>query len=639
MNSPMRSLGRAVPVGVAVAFLGGALLASTATAQVAPAAPAAPAARGVGAQTSAWTTFKGDRQRTGASDAKVSLPLALQWRYSSTGPARTYTTTPLVIGAPGRQRVIFASGQNVYALDAQTGAQLWKSPDLPSSVIVPLTLLPTSRGDLILALQSGGRLVALQSADGGRVWETDTGAQATEAGPILAETTGGTRIICALNTGLVVALDETGALDPNWRVQLGNFGVSTASSMSLSSDGSRLFLLGNDAKLYYIDALAGRVLYAVLQDSRSGVTPVVNGDTVLTANARRVAAWSVENGAPKWTLAPPGDVVGSPALMRDAAGAGANTRGNAGTNADAGLLFFGTRNGKFQAVNAADGTVKWQVDLGDTVKLTGSPLALRDVVMVGTSDGVLLGFRPADGTIVWQYRLQTERVANLRPRAPRFQNTAEGGPGFGAGGAPDGGGETRTQTVRTYGISSAPAAIDNTVFVWGDNAALYAFTAKPFDADPPRVVEPSIAVNATDRQLLSLLVTPENPQIVPGVGPFYFATQIDDVGSGVDPTSIKISIDDVPVDPTRVFYGVATSVLTVTLVDPAKNDPALTDGLKKVTVTARDYAGNSVSFVTNFLVDNTAAAPAVPGAGTAAPGGAPGGNGPGMNGGNPFGGP
>ena len=619
MNTLSRSFAGAVSSGLCIAVLSGAFLIPVARAQTAPVAPVAPATPQTASDTS-WTTFKGDRQRTGGSSANVPLPLALQWRFSSTGPARTYTTTPLVIGAPGRQNVIFASGPNVYSLDAATGGQLWKSPDLPSNVIVPLTLLPTGAGDLILAMQSGGRLTAVKSNDGGRAWETDTGARVTESGPIVVQTNKGTRVICALNTGKLVAFDEKGTLDADWSVQLGNFGVAAASSMSLSPDGSRLFLLGNDARLYIIDAKEGRIIYSLQQASRSGVTPVAFGDTVLTANTRRVAAWGANDGAPKWTITPAGEVVGSPALMRDAAAGG--------------TLFFGTRDGKFEAVNAVDGTVKWQQDLGKTVTVTGSPLALRNMVLVGTSDGVLIGFNPADGTIVWQYRLQTERVADLAPRRPRFQNTAEGGggpgrggpgggPGFdgGAGGGPDS--TTTTQVERTYGVSSAPAAIDDKVFVLGDNAALYAFTAKPFDADPPRVVEPSISVNATDRQLLSLLLTPENPQIVPGIGPFYFATQIDDVGSGVDPASIKVLLDDAPVDSARVYFGVPTGVLTVTLVDPAKNDPALTDGLKKITILARDYAGNQVNFSTNFLVDNTAQAPAPP-ADTTAPAGGPG---------------
>ena len=614
---------------VAVGVLGGALLCGLpARAQVAPAAPVAPARAGAEASATAWTTYKGDKQRTGGSDAKVTLPLALQWRFSSLGPARTYTTTPLVIGAPGRQRVIFASGDTVYALDSTTGAQVWKSPALASTVIVPLTLLPTDAGDLILALQNSGKLVALKSTDGGRAWQTDAGSLTSEAGPIVVQTNKGTRIIVALNNGRLIAMDEKGVIDPDWRVQLGTFGVNAASSMSLSQDGSRLFILGSDARLYFINVREARVIYSLQQASRSGVTPVAFGDTVFTANARRVAAWKIGDGSPKWTVSPTGDVVGSPALLPNEDGSG--------------TLFFGTRSGQFLGVDVTSGAINWQKDLGKTVNLTGSPLALRGLVIVGTNDGILMGFNPADGALLWQYRLQTERLPDLQPptNTTGFQPAADGngfaggGNGFGGGGD-QGGADTTQQQERTYGVSSAPAAIDGQVFVLGDNASLYAFTAQPFDADPPRIVEPSIAVNATDRQLLSLLVTPENPQIVPGVGPFYFATQIDDVGSGVDPNSVKVSLDDTPVDAARVYFGVPRGVLTVTLVDPAKGDPALTDGLKKITISVRDYAGNETNFTTNFMIDNTAPAPTPPVDTTATPDG--GGGGGGFQGGGNFG--
>ena len=198
----MKTLSRlfvgAASSGISVAVLSGALLiaAPSARAQDTPAAPAVPATPAAAAVSdSSWTTFKGDRQRTGGSTANISLPLSLQWRFSSTGPARTYITAPLVIGAPGRQNVVFASGPNIYALDAATGGQVWKSPDLPSSILVPLTLLPTDAGDMILAMQSSGRLAAIKSADGGRAWETDTGALVTESGPIVAQTNNGARII------------------------------------------------------------------------------------------------------------------------------------------------------------------------------------------------------------------------------------------------------------------------------------------------------------------------------------------------------------------------------------------------------------------------------------------------------------
>lgn len=550
--------------------------------------------------TTAWTTFKGDAQRTGATTANVAVPLTLQWRYSSVGPARTYTTAPLVIGAPGNQRVVFASGGVIYATDVNTGALVWKSPAGTSNIVVPLALLPTDSGDLILALPSSGRLAAYKTANGARAWEVDCGALATEAGPLVVQTLKGTRIICALNTGKLVAVEPSGTIDPSWKMQLGQVGTAAASSMALSRDGSRMFILGSDARLYIINVREARTLYSLSQASRSGVTPIASGDMVYTANSRRVAAWRIGDGGAAWTVTPGSEVISSPALKL---GAGGGLTGA--------TLFFGTRDGQFMAVDALNGQTKWQKKLVDNVSVTGSPLVLPGAVVVGTAAGTLIGFDPAQGDIIWQYRLQTERVFDLTPKTANAPNFGGGGNFGGDGGN---GATNRDAEKRSYGVSSAPAAIDNKVFVLGDNAALYAFTSQAFDADPPRIVEPSIAVNATDRRLLALLLSPDldKQQIVPGVGPFYFAAQIEDVGSGIDPNSIVVTINDKPVEAARVFYGRASGILTVTLVDPAKGDPALEDGLKKVGITAKDYAGNALSFSTNFSVDNTVAAPTPP---------------------------
>ena len=587
-------------------ILSGILLLSplVARAQDAPApAKAAPAMAPMATNTASWPTFKGDEQRTGSSTAAVTLPLSLQWRYSSIGPARSYITSPLIIGAPGKQLAVFAAGGVVYATDINTGAQVWKSPDSPSNIIVPLAMLSTDDGDLVLALQNSGRLAAFKTANGGRAWEVDCGALATESGPLVVQTNKGTRILCALNTGKIVAVDPSGVIDKDWSVQIGNVGVSAASSMALSSDGSRMFILGNDAKLYIINVREARILYALLQPARSGATPIVGDDMVYATSTRRIAAVRVSDGNALWTVTPPGDVVASPALMKS----GGNT-----------TLYYGTRDGQFSAIDAATGAVKWEKTLPDNVSITGSPLATQNMVLVGTDAGTLVGFNPADGNIIWQYRLQTERIADLTPATTRRGRRGGRGGGRFGGGGPGGfggggfGGGTNPDDKRRYGVSSAPAVINGKVLIMGDDAAIYTFTSQPFDADPPRVLEPSIAVDTTERELLPILLTPDKPQIVPGVGPFYFAAQMEDVGSGVNPDSITVSINDKPVEAARIFYGRATGILTVTLVDPAKADPTLTDGLKKVVITAKDYAGNVLNFSTSFMIDNTVPAPSPP---------------------------
>ena len=537
-------------------------------------APAPPTVR----DTLSWTTFKGDDQRTGSSWARVRLPLSLQWRYSSDAPSRTYNSSPLVIGAPGRQRVVFGAGTNVYALDMQTGALVWRSPNFSSNIVTPLTVLSGETGDLILAAQQSGRVAALRASDGGRAWETDALASITTAGPLVINTTRGQRIVCAVSAGRLVALNIDGSIDPDWQVPLGRYGISPTSSMALSSDGNLIFICGSDAKLYAIDAQKGALAYTLQLAANSSVTPVVAGDQVIASNARRIAGFRASGGIPIWNFDPRGEIVGSPAIGSDATGQP--------------IIYFGTRNGVFYALDKTGAQV-WKSEVG--AGITGVPLVLPSMVVVGTSNGLLLALDPSNGTVIWQYRLKTERV--LQQRRERR----------------GGGGETETAVSsnqpRLWPISSAPTAIDGQLFVLGDNAALYSFSTQNFDAAPPRLIEPSLAVPDDQNKIAALLLSPDNPQVVPGRGPIYFAAQMDDTGSGINPASIKVTLDDAAIPVAAIDFQSASGLLTITLLDPAKGGTSFPDGLKNLSIVARDYAGNELQYSASFLIDNTAPAP------------------------------
>lgn len=558
--------------GFALVALAGAVWVPTAAAQDATTAGAA------------WTTFKGNTQRSGATAAQVGLPLSLQWRFSSEGPARSYNTSPLVVGAPGNQRVIFASGRFVYALDSQTGQQIWRSPELSADIVTPLTLLSTDAGDLVVGAQQNGRITALDTAKGGLAWTpADARTSLSDAGPIIVDTPKGKLIVSVTNNGRIIAVNAQGNLDPTWRSNLGD-GVSPATALTLSSDGKKLFLLSTDARLFTLDAFTGRVLYVVPQGRRSGGAPISDGANVITANQARVASFNSEDGRAVWTFTPRGDILASPALIGEGA-----TR----------TMFFGTRNGYFQAVNAATGKLAWEKKFD--VIFTGSPLALPGAIIVGTSSGVMMGFNPQNGDLIWQNRLQTER-ARRSPRRATMQAMQEGG------GAP----EATVETLRTFPISSAPAAINGQVFVLGDNAALYAFTSGAFDADPVRVVEPSLAVPGVRARIVSLALSPQTPVVIRGDGPIYLAALLDDVGSGVDVANLRVTLDNTVIAADRVAFDAASGTLTVTVLDPTKRDAAFEDGLKNLSIVARDYAGNEMTYTTSFLVDKTAPAPQEP---------------------------
>ncbi len=543
----------------------------------------------------AWTTFKGDFSRTGSSAANVRLPLSLQWRFSSEAPARTYPTSALVLGAPGQQRVFFAAGRNVYALDTQTGQQIWRSPTFNSSVITPITALSGEGGDLILAAQQGGRLAALRATDGGRAWEGDAQSTINNAGPIVVNTPRGQRILTAVNSGRIVAFNLNGTVDPEWKASLGRTSPSTP--MALSSDGSLLFIGGSNSRLYVIDIQKGTVAYTIQLRGTSLVSPVVAGDQVITSSGRRLASYRVAGGSAAWTFDTAGLLIASPAVAKDAAGKN--------------VLYVGTRDGSFYALDEA-GKQIWKTDVG--VGITGTPLALPTMVLVGTSNGLFLALDRTNGKVLWEYRLKTERAVE-QPTTPQADigqaNIGQANIGeanIGEEGAPPVDATQTEPQTRIWSVSAAPSVVNGQLFLLGDNAALYGFTTRSFDALPPRVIEPSLAVPDDRNKISSLLLSPATPP-VPGQGPIYFAAQMEDTGSGIDPASIQANLDNVAIAPDAVDFRSGTGILTLTLLDPAKGGTTLSDGLRNLTITARDYAGNQLRYSIGFQIDNTAPPP------------------------------
>jgi hypothetical protein len=263
--------------------------------------------------------------------------------------------------------------------------------------------------------------------------------------------------------------------------------------------------------------------------------------------------------------------------------------------------------------------------------------------------------KPESGEVTWRYRLHTEREIEVEIRTPRTgvggqnrnRNNAGGGVGgtgrrsnnqvapgggFPGGGFPGGrfpggaggvGGRFRgTTETRIFGVSSAPAVVGNQVFLLADNAALYAFEATPFDAEGPRVVEPSVTVRSEQKTDFAQLMETGRPLRLPGRAPVYFAAQIEDRGSGVDPSSIKVTMNNRELAAEAFYFLPATGILTVTLAEykggTANNLP---DGIVTIGIQARDYRGNPLNYTGSFEVNNDLPQPSDPNALLTTPGG------------------
>jgi outer membrane protein assembly factor BamB len=593
-------------------------------------------------------------QRTGSSTTPLALPLNLTWRHTvdlaQYAIPDTNSTSPLIVGPRSARRVYFAAGRQVLCVDGQTGEKLWQQPRiLEGRVRAPLALLSGGdAGDRILVAAENGTLIALQATDGSPVWEANTGSPVVDA-PVVVNTAGGERILVALATGQLRAYTTAGTLDDKWSVTLGRFGATPLSSPVLSADGKRVFITASDQNLYAINLAAAKIDYTALLPGPPSKTPTLLGDRIIAAAGEDVVSVAQRNGTVTWRASGNGRVLGSPS-------------GRVAPNGK-GAVYVGSDKGILTALNLQTGAQLWKTDL--EAQVTGSPLVLPNAVLVGTKNGLFYALKPESGEVIWRYRLHTEREIEVEVRTPRTSggqnrtrgnNAGQGGgrrsnnqmapppgggfpgggfPGgaFPGGGAPGAGRFRATTETRIFGVSSAPAIVGNQIFLLADNAALYAFETTPFDAEPPRVVEPSITVRSAEKTDFAQLMEAGRPLRLPGRAPVYFAAQVEDRGSGIDPSSIKVTLNNRELAAEAFYFLPSTGILTVTLAEykggTANNLP---DGIVTIGIQARDYRGNAMNYTGNFEVNNDLPQPndpnallTTPGGRGGFPGGAPGG--------------
>jgi outer membrane protein assembly factor BamB len=583
------------------------------------------------AERTQWLIYKGDPQRTNAVNVTVGAPPNLLWRHSNELAPSSNDSSPLVIGPSGQRRVYFAIDKYVICLDGQTGQELKRSKALTSPIASPLTLLSTDAGDLILAVANSGEMHALRTSDLGELWKAFPDKNKTvsvvNSAPIRLKTSGGERIIVAIGTGKLVAFDFLGGLDPNWETVLGSFASAPTATAAISRDGTTLYVPTQDKRVWVVGTDTGRVRFSISTRSAVFSSPIVTAEHLIVVNGSTLNGLQLRNGREDWVFDVKSDL--------SAAAARENADGTT-------TVFVGARNGRFYAISAANGRVLWSTDLADSV--SSAPTIAKDMVFVGTRNGIMFGLSPTDGKILWRYRLHSERViTQTQSRRTRggFGNPGGGfGGGFDAGaggfpGAPDAGGvggagttannatlRNRREKVQdqpiwndtptqTFGVSTTPVVLNDQIFVLADNSALYAFGTRPFDADPPQLLSPQLSILNTEGKPALQRLDSEKGWLGPGRGPVEFVAEIKDVGSGVDPTSIRVTFNrqELPASAITSFSDITGKLLVKLTDDKVPAMANLEDGNQTIVITARDYRGNEMTQTITFMVDNTAPIP------------------------------
>lgn len=484
------------------------------------------------------------------ADFDGPAPLAWRWVQPTNVAVRG---TPLVAG----DTVYVAVGQRVFALDRETGNQKWKFP-----MIDPIdgNFLgnPILIGDTLIASADNRKVYGVDAATGQQKWVfRSKDAILGKPAPV------GKYFAIATRAGAVLVLDPTNGTpiwtDPSTNEPLPVRLLNGIQGQIIGTPES-IIVMDNANEMVSIDVVtkkpAWTARFSVL-DARA--EPILLGDTIYVNSGQYLAAIRTSNGRAQWQIGVGSDMPVGPAISGSTVMA---------TTEDGKALFFDL-NGR--PIN------RTPYDLG-SIPMT-RPAAAGSFFVLPTTDGAINLIDPTNGKILWSYI--------IRPLGEQFLETGSGSGGSGDAGMSAGGGRQNTKTgperIWTVQAAGAPVVVGDTLLVLARDGSLLAFDKNSgVDLTAPRVTmrwpNPGDQMNGESLDVLF---------------------KIQDEASGVDPKSLKITVDGAPLDVTFGNDEIADARFSMA----SKNQP-LTNGRKVFTVVVSDWMGNTAKQDFVLTIDN-----------------------------------
>lgn len=204
------------------------------------------------------------------------------------------------------------------ALNTSSGARLWEVPFetsstgggfgcRPTATTVAIYGTPAVEGELVYIGGYNGKIYAIHASSGALRWvyPREANLQPIVGGPVVALD----KVFIGSSDGKLYALDaDTG--DKVWEFQTGDKIWSTP-----VIDGDRLFIGSFDKKLYALDTTTGKELWAKPFETQGAIasTPVVNNNIVYIGSFdRHLYAVDATNGQQIWQFPVEGEVDNKP---------------------------------------------------------------------------------------------------------------------------------------------------------------------------------------------------------------------------------------------------------------------------------------------------------------------------------------
>jgi outer membrane protein assembly factor BamB len=535
-----------------------------------------------------WTEYGGSAEHHFFTTEKLTAPLGVVWKYATMAVADKGGNKGGPVIVNGI--VYFASKNRVYAVDATTGEQKWRVPEGEGGEagLPQISATPVAGDEFLYVPDANGTITAYKLDTGDLVWSFRTGS-AIRSSPTLTENV----LYFGSDDDYVYAIDaKTG--DLKWKSN----DRGRPSKLSDDAVGSPVYYNGviyintSDMKVWALTASDGKIVWEQRMTASSlDVSPVAFNNRVYMAGGSTIYQFRLRGGG--YRAFPlqqwvENDISTTPLITERTWYVG-----------DRNGYFQGFTNGGRPAMNAQG--EPWKVKLEGRPQ--GTPIMTADTIYVSTDKGFVYGVDIAKGRVTWTYRME----------------------------APKG-----IDPLRAYYAIRAPMAVsDGHLYILGDDGTLTCMTSDASDDEGP--------VLSTPR--------PSRGAVINGMPPVYLASYLWDEGTGINPDTIEMLLDENPIEPDpRPYNERVIGARKGWVYDPVKRlvsystpraeegkpEQPLLPGRHKVRVQAADWRGNVSALEWTFVVDNTIPKNAPPprprpGAGAGMPGA------PGSEGGYPGG--
>ena len=473
-----------------------------------------------------------------------SLPAAVSWKFTS-------SYSPSVSGAPivDNGTLYFASTNRVFAINPQNGAVKWRYPDdapLTANITGAMTL---NNGTLYFG--AGDGLYAVSAASGKLKWPRYGVRVGLATSPVLI----GDRIYFGSTDSRLYALvAATGEpADGIWSSSK-SVGITSGGDFigDLAALNDTIYYVTSDQVIHAVNVASGSQRWAQrITANMTSATPVVGPEYVYLAGGDTLYAYRATSGQPRISAKIGGDSVAPPVVDAD---------GTAYViNQDRYMLAIDQR-----------GRYLWKKAPRLDNETDVAPVIASDMLIVGTSQGGLYAFDKATGELKWRFVIR-----------PSATNNAS--------------------IPYTTSVAAPPLISNGSLFVFTDDGTITAMRADASDKIPPTVTP----------------LTPEVGDVLSGRPPFYISASVSDEGSGLDLKTLSLKIDDKPVvrkpdtpdaiDKIGFTFDEDTGFLQYVINESnSGRNTTLSDGPHTITITVKDYMGNTTTKSWTFHADETA---------------------------------